>query len=398
VAATENAVTAHRLWRRSGVAWQRLLRAIARIARRRARTAHVVGLVGGALGGALTSGTASAAANLPEDRADVMYHHYQGGGLRANGPAVLVRKKVTDQLSLQGQYYVDMVSNASIDVVTQASKYKETRNEYTLGGDYIVRDTLISVSKTYSKEPDYIADTMSIDVAQDVFGGMTTINLGFTRGDDDVGSKTEGFFANARHWRYRLGATQILSPTWLISVNTEAVSDEGFLGNPYRAAQEFGTFVEERMPRTRSSRAIDLRTIHDIGGGRSIRGEYRYFWDNWDIKAHTFEVGHSRFVGEKWLLDFWGRYYMQDKALFYSDNATTVTTYLSRNRQLSTHNTISLGSKGAWTAKKGSGYEIKLNASYEFIRYSYKDFTDVRSGEAYKFDAHVIQLFMNANF
>ena len=29
-----------------------------------------------------------------------------------------------------------MVSNASIDVVTTASPYKETRNEYGLGADY----------------------------------------------------------------------------------------------------------------------------------------------------------------------------------------------------------------------------------------------------------------------
>src|SRR4051812_3568248 len=97
-ASREAAVAAtdlRRLWRRSVAAWQRLLRAVARIARARGRSAQVAGLVGGALGSVLTSGTAHAAANLPEDRADLMYHHYQGGGLRAFGPAVLVRKKVT---------------------------------------------------------------------------------------------------------------------------------------------------------------------------------------------------------------------------------------------------------------------------------------------------------------
>lgn len=387
-----------RLWRRSAIAWRTLLRAVAHIARRRGRTAQVAGLLGGALGSSLAPGVAHAAANLPEDRADVMYHHYQGGGLRANGPAVLVRKKVNDQLSLQGQYYVDMVSNASIDVVTQASKYKETRNEYTLGGDYTVRDSLISMSYTHSKEPDYIADTIGIDVAQDVFGGMTTINLGFSKGEDKVGAKNEGFFDEASHRRYRLGATQILSPTWLMSLNAEAISDAGYLGNPYRAAREFGTLVEERMPRTRSSRAVDLRAVGDIGGGQAIRGEYRYFWDNWGITAHTIETGYSRYFGEKWLADFWGRYYTQGAALFYSDDAQLVSTYLTRNRQLSNHDTISLGGKGTWTARQGSGYDIKLNASYEFIRYSYKDFTDMRSGELYKFNAHVIQLYLNANF
>jgi hypothetical protein len=378
--------------------WHRFLRLLVRLRLARGRTAKVAGLLGGALGGALVPGAAQAAPNLPEDRGDVMYHHYQGGGLRAYGPAVLVRKKVGDQLSLQGQYYVDMVSNASIDVVTQASKYKETRNEYTLGGDYTVRDSIISLSHTHSKEPDYIAETNSLDVAQDVFGGMTTINLGFTKGDDKVGETGRGFFDKAEHWRYRIGATQILSPTWLLSVSGEAVSDEGYLGNPYRAAREFGTYVEERMPRTRSSRAIDFRAIGDIGGGRSIRGEYRYFWDNWGVKSHTLEGGHARYIGERWLADFFGRYYTQDAALFYSDDSSANSTYLTRNRQLSTHTTITLGAKGAWSARKTSLYDLKLQAGYEFIRYSYKDFTDVRSRALYEYDAHVIQLLVNANF
>ena len=36
------------------------------------------------------------AAVLPEERADSMYHFYDGGGVRVTGPALLVRKNVTD--------------------------------------------------------------------------------------------------------------------------------------------------------------------------------------------------------------------------------------------------------------------------------------------------------------
>jgi len=82
--------------------------------------ARIVSLLGGALGGAL-AGTPAQAADLPEDRADLMFHSYTGGGVVANGPAVLVRKSLDSALSLSASYYVDMVSNASIDVVTTAS-------------------------------------------------------------------------------------------------------------------------------------------------------------------------------------------------------------------------------------------------------------------------------------
>ena len=58
---------------------------------------------------------------LPDDRADVLYHLYDGGGVEIDGPSILVRKKVGKSVSVVGNYYVDMVSSASIDVVTTAS-------------------------------------------------------------------------------------------------------------------------------------------------------------------------------------------------------------------------------------------------------------------------------------
>ena len=49
----------------------------------------VPALVSLAPGGALAF-----AGVLPEDRADVLYHRYQGGGVTIQGPSVLVRKKI----------------------------------------------------------------------------------------------------------------------------------------------------------------------------------------------------------------------------------------------------------------------------------------------------------------
>ena len=52
---------------------------------------------------------------LPDDRTDVLYHLYDGGGVEIDGPSVLVRKKVGNSVSVVGNYYVDMVSSASIN-------------------------------------------------------------------------------------------------------------------------------------------------------------------------------------------------------------------------------------------------------------------------------------------
>ena len=359
------------------------------------------GLLGSVLAGS-TAGTASGAV-LPEDKAETLFHLYDGGGVRASGPALLVRKSLFDRVSLSAQVYVDAVSNASIDVVTSASPFKETRTAYDFSADTVVRDATLSVGVSRSTEPDYMAEAMNFDVAHEVFGNTTTVSLGFTRGRDHVGKTgVQGWIDQAMHWQYRAGLTQILSPRWLMSANFEVISDSGYLGSPYRGARVFGATVPERNPRTRTSRAARLRSITDTGAvlpRSSLRVEYRYYWDTWGILAHTFEVGGSRYIGQGFLLDVSLRSYSQGKALFYSDDAQAETLYVSRNRQLSTFGSTALAARlsYSWPGLR-TGYELKLTGAYEFKRFRYQDFTDLRTGGLYAHNANLLQLYVSATF
>ena len=350
--------------------------------------------------GSLLAATGARAVDLPANSAEALFHTYSGGGVTANGPALLVRKSIADKFSLAASYYVDAVSNASIDVVTTASPYRETRTEYGFSADYVYRDSQITLATSSSQEPDYTANRLGIDVAQEVFGGMTTVSLGFTRGADKVGKRNAPEFSDvARHWQYRFGVTQILTPRWIGSANFEALADDGYLGSPYRVARVFGAAVPERNPRTRSGRALKFRVIGDLGSRDALHVDDRYYRDTWAIKAHTAEAGYSRYFGEAWLADGFLRLHTQKGALFYSDNATSETTYVSRNRQLSTFNSIGLGGKVAYTVRKVPGrYEVKLNGGYEYVRFKYSDFTDIRNGSAYGFNAGVLQLYVSATF
>lgn len=355
--------------------------------------------IAGFASGLLAIGGAKAV-DLPGDSGEAMLHMYDGGGVKANGPAFLVRKSLADKVSLSAQYYVDMVSNASIDVVTTASPFKETRKAYDFGLDYVVRDTTLKLGLNNSDEPDYKVGGYSVDVTQEVFGGMTTVAMGYSRASDKVYKHNSPDFSDrARHWQYRLGLTQILTPRWLATANLEVVSDDGYLGSPYRVARVFGATVPERNPRTRTSRAVKFGAVGDIGDRQAVHGEYRYFWDTWAIKAHTLEGGYSRYFGDLWLADAYVRYYKQNAALFYADNATSESQYLSRNRQLSTYDTVSLGGKLSYDYKRIAGkYDVKLHGAYELVRYHYKDFTDVRTGSLYSYYASVLQLYVTATF
>jgi hypothetical protein len=127
---------------------------------------------------------------------------------------------------------------------------------------------------------------------------MTTVSLGFTRGADLVGMKgLPGWLDKATHWQYRAGVTQVLSAALAGEPERRGHGRQRLPGQPLPSARVFGAFVHENNPRTRSSRALKLRSItdtHALVADSSLRAEYRYYWDNWDIRAHTTEVGASK--------------------------------------------------------------------------------------------------------
>ena len=74
----------------------------------------------------------SRAGVLPDDRADALFHRYEGGGIQIQGPSILLRKKLGDSVSLSYNYYVDSitgrvdtVTGASVDAVSGASEYQK---------------------------------------------------------------------------------------------------------------------------------------------------------------------------------------------------------------------------------------------------------------------------------
>ena len=234
-----------------------------------------------------------------------------------------------------------------------------------------------------SHEPDYVANTGSLDVTQEVFGGMTTIAFGFTRGQrhrsrsttspSSTTTRTTGSTASA--------LTQILTPRWLMSANFEALSDDGYLGSPYRVARVFGAAVPERNPRTRSGRAVKLRLVGDLGNARrDARRATATSRDTWDIKAHTAEIGYSRYFGENWLADSFFRYYTQTRRALLQrqrDHRDDLRLAQPPAEHLQQHGPRRQGSPTTCAACRAATTSSST-ARYEYTRFKFKDFTDVR--------------------
>lgn len=351
------------------------------------------------------------AAVLPEDRADVLYHSYDGGGVEINGPSILVRKKFGDSVSASVNHYVDNVSSASIDVITSASPYTEKRTENSLSLDYLSDKTLMGISVTKSNESDFDASTIGINFSQEFFGDLSTLNLSYAQGDNIISRADETTpVGNAKIRSYRLSLSQIVSKNMIVAFAAELITDEGYLNNPYRSVRYLdgtGTnflFQPEVYPGTRTSNAFAVRTRYYLQRRAAIHGGYRFFSDTWGIQANTFELGYTFPHKSNWIFETNLRYYNQTKADFYNDlfPFQDAQNFLARDKELSTFTSITVGGGASYELDSSSWSYLKrgsLNLNLDYIQFDYDDFRNIPAGGApgseplYSFSAIVLRAF-----
>ena len=369
---------------------------------------------------------------LPEDRADVLYHGYDGGGMDITGPSILVRKSIGNRVSVWGNYYEDILSSASVDVLTQGSPYEEERTEYSLGADYLHNKTLMSLSITKSDENDYEAETVGFAISQDFFGDLTTLSLKYSIGNDDVyrNVREDGqiidrdFIDTAEHRRYGVALTQIITRNLIASLSAETVIDEGFLNNPYRSFRAFDTIDEtsittreENYPRTRSSDAFSIRALYYLPYRAAIKSEYRTFTDSWGITSDNYELKYVH-PYKQWKFEIKYRVYSQSEAVFFYDVVPNIDfvnqEFFASDKELDAFTNTNIGFgvsyeiKSKWLSwfEKSTANFYWDNMSFEYDNYRDRTLSlpDPETNEQlfargqeplYQFEANVIRVFFS---
>ncbi len=369
--------------------------------------------------------SATQAVILPEDRADALFHVYDGGGVTVSGPSILVRKQFAGKFSILANHYVDSISSASIDVITRASEYSEKRTENSIGVDYLHDKTIMGLAYTKSDENDFNARSAHFSISQSLFGDLSTLSMGYSRGWDKVGRRGEpDFNKDADRHHYRIGLSQIITKNLLLDFGYETITDEGFLNNPYRKvryladssaqtdpSQECLTdrnycYEDELYPGTRTSNAVAIRSVYYLPYRAALKGEYRYFSDTWGIVAHSYEISYTYPAKNHWIYDFRYRYYRQNQADFYNDlfPYRQAQNYRARDKELSTYNNNTFGINASYEflRHKWSLFERgTINFAWDHIRFRYDNFRDLRStvtpaGQEplYQFSANILQFYI----
>ncbi len=366
----------------------------------------------------------AAAAVLPDDRADMFYSDYKGGGMDITGESVLVRKKFSEQFAVEANYFVDKVSGASVDVLSNASVIRDERKQKTLSVEYIHDKTLYNVSYTNSTERDYISNTTHFSLSQDMFGDLTTVTLGFTDTRDKVGENNGTAFRPVVSWlghatsrSYEAGISQILTKNLIAGATLEVITDQGYLANPYRSIRYLDptsalgySLASQIYPNTHTSTALEGRVKYYLPFRAAATASYRYYSDTWGIRANTMELDYAQPISNLWILEGRFRYYDQNQASFYSDlfPFANAQNFMGRDRNLAASTNDTIGVKATY-AFLPDGWKVfkrgTVTADYSHIEFKYKDFRDIKdyrpptylpgAEPLYSYGANIYQLYVS---
>lgn len=251
--------------------------------------------------------------------------------------------------------------------------YESTGVSATLARDFNQRNTTLVAGIGYSQD--------LVKPQEGIYYGMSSIAASQVRRQDDTKDQID----------LQLGITQVIARGTLAQLNYVRSRAEGYMTNPYKIVSivnavtgSTGDYdaIHEKRPRLRDTNTLYAQLNHSVGNGIAYFS-YRYFWDDWGIRAHTVDVKYRQPLGERLFVQPNVRYYQQTAADFYRSMLTNIEAanlpeYASADYRLAKLHTTTVGVKVGYRPSFGG----ELSARAELIR---------QNGEEQPWDAVGVQ-------
>ena len=208
---------------------------------------------------------------------------------------------------------IDGPENSSLDLVRVGADAKYSpESDYTslYGGvraeaELAQKNAVVGIGGGVSK------DTVSNAGAQGPMGGPLLLcdNTQMTASETECPLDTYSLFSSA---------SQLLGDNALIGLTYDLVKMHGFTSNAYRQVITGTGPVAEKHPNDRLREAIALSGRYYVPRTRTaFIAAYRFYWDDWKIRAHTPELRVVQEVGQTIDASLRYRYYTQTAAFFW---------------------------------------------------------------------------------
>ncbi len=212
-----------------------------------------------------------------------------------------------------GQYLVDVVSAASADIVSTASRnWVEVRQEGNVDGAYKPGNLGVAANGSVSSEPDYLSWAAGGAITQDLLDKSLTLEVGYGHGHDVAGRTGTPFSVFSRTLdrdAFKLAAGVVLDRATVVSIMGDLDIEHGDPSKPYRYIPLFAPGVSvprgapidlvnslrvserplEQLPLSRQRYAITGRLAHRYRRA-TLRLDERLYADSWAMLATTTDV------------------------------------------------------------------------------------------------------------
>lgn len=284
------------------------------------------------------SGLSPNAAQLPtparfgETEVDILGSYYQQQGnhsaveggigsqhLTDTAPTILLNVPLDSTTRLSANLGVDYYTSASsdkIDQVMSSPSAADARVHADFGLSRLLADklTTVGVGAGVSKEYDYLSFNILGSWARTSRDGNRQLSVSGQAFIDKItlitpaelrvgGTRNHNYGSdNRQSFTLSLVYAQVLSKRLQASVSIEPVAQRGLLSTPFQRVYFYdsnpalgtpgalGTALAEVLPRLRYKYPASLRLTYYATDLVQLRGFYRFYNDNFGIRAHTFEL------------------------------------------------------------------------------------------------------------
>lgn len=284
--------------------------------------------------------------------------------------------QVTERWGVGARYVLDVVSSASVDVVSQATgRFEEQRHE--VAGDVRYGEpegASVQLAYAYSTEHDWRSHNVNLGGSVDTLARNLRLSaaLGLQR-NAITRAGTFGFERDLNAYLTTLSATYTATAVDLLHLALSLSYYDGFLASPYRYLTIRTRGYPETLPDERVRAALLLRHHHYLGDGFALRSHLRGYVDSFGVKALTAGAELAREL-ERYELAGWIRAYAQLPADFYREIYPAQERYMTLDKELSTFADVFAGGSFRWSLRDAGLPAVHLEAEVAGFYFHFFDF------------------------
>lgn len=255
--------------------------------------------------------------------------------------------------------------------VMSGATIRDLREGFELRAKQHFGDLAAGLQTGYSNERDYRSANGGVEASWSFDQQLNTVTggIGYT---DNTLEPFEGrstrfpdriAHANSREVVGFLGYSRLLGRDTQVQTSISYTRLAGFLSDPYKRAYAGGNLLPDSRPNQRRDIAWAARFRQYVPPlDAALHLDYRYFWNDWSIKAHTVSLAWYQTMPGDWQLVPGVRWYSQSQAFFYAPfyDSARADDLSSSDYRLSPYGAISFSvdaNKELWSWKLSLRYE-----------------------------------------